>query len=766
MRLRTVRSRLVTAALLVVAVLGWVYLAPTEIGGSTSYVVTHGTSMQPLFHTGDLALVRPSTDYRVGQIVAYHSTLLHMMVLHRIIGRDGNGYVFKGDNNNFIDPTHPTRAQLIGSLWLRIPHGGVVLAWLHTPSIAAVLTGAMAMLLLLGTEGERRRRDRRRKREGGPVRPSGKPLMSRLRSGTGSHVGNEYLFGACAVAAVIAAAVGVIAFARPATNSVTVEQPYSQEVSFGYHARVPAGLIYPSGVVSTGEPVYAQLVHRLTVTAAYHFATAAPHQVRGSVTMLGTLANSFGWSRTIQLAPPRKFVGDKALAMVNVDLPQLEYLAAKVGSLIGEGLGESDTFTISPHVKLSGGIAGKPVASSFSPSLSLQLGGLQILAGGNGAASTSSTGQAGQQQGLINTQAGAVASQRTVEATLVGVPVNAVRWTAVAVFALVAGIALLLGPQGLGRPSDPAEKMKARYRRLIVPISGVTPDPARPPIEVTSMEALGLLAERSERLILHDHRDGVDSYLIDDQGTLYRYLAVRSVDAGGGAGRGDQRNGGAAQNAGRMTAHDRTAAGDAAIGVLDPVLRLRAGRSDEAVEARAESHAAPGAGTDRESTERSRGMAVDASSFWPYAHAAGDDDGGFGGGVDAKGPPHASVLMFEAGSSLPDTGSFWADVGSFWAYVEVPDVLPVGAVKRSPEPAASGAREAPAPAGAGVSYGVQSPPLVAQRSGPGERRDDAGCEHRHHSRGSRQAAVRLAVAFTASAVTWRLLRTAAARTGP
>ena len=32
--------------------------------------------------------------------------------------------MFKGDNNNFLDPTHPGRSELVGKLWVRVPHGG------------------------------------------------------------------------------------------------------------------------------------------------------------------------------------------------------------------------------------------------------------------------------------------------------------------------------------------------------------------------------------------------------------------------------------------------------------------------------------------------------------------------------------------------------------------------------------------------------------------------------------------------------------------
>ncbi len=150
MRSSRIRSLLLTAVLLAFCGLGWFYLAPTQIGGSTHYVITHGISMEPMLHTGDLALVRPVSDYRVGQVVAYHSTLLHTVVLHRIIRIADGHYTFKGINNSFIDPTHPTRSMLIGAMWLHIPHGGTVLNWIHKPWVAAALTGAVAMMLLFG----------------------------------------------------------------------------------------------------------------------------------------------------------------------------------------------------------------------------------------------------------------------------------------------------------------------------------------------------------------------------------------------------------------------------------------------------------------------------------------------------------------------------------------------------------------------------------------------------------------------------------------
>ena len=99
------------------------------------------------------------------------------------------------------------------------------------------------------------------------------------------------------------------------------------------------------------------------------------------------------------------------------------------------------------------------------------------------------------------------------------------RWIALIGFLLAASAALLSGVRLLGDSSDPTSHIH-RYRHLIVPIAGTTYDPARPPIDVTSIHALAQLAERSERLILHHQRDGADTYLVDDEGTLYRYQPV------------------------------------------------------------------------------------------------------------------------------------------------------------------------------------------------------------------------------------------------
>jgi signal peptidase I len=127
--------RMLTTAALVAALAGvWLAFAPRQLGGATTYVTTYGISMQPKFHKGDLALVRPQDHYQVGDVVAFHSATLGAVVLHRLIKLHEDGtFTTRGDNNNFDDPDRTPPTAIIGKLWIRIGHGGVALRWLGRP---------------------------------------------------------------------------------------------------------------------------------------------------------------------------------------------------------------------------------------------------------------------------------------------------------------------------------------------------------------------------------------------------------------------------------------------------------------------------------------------------------------------------------------------------------------------------------------------------------------------------------------------------------
>lgn len=128
----------------------WLLLAPPALGGSTSLAIVDGNSMFPTYERNDLVLIRPSRTYRVGDIVAYRSSLIHRVVLHRIVAIHGGRYTFKGDHNTFLDPEQPTRRAFIGKRWFGVPAVGRVATLLHTPWIAAVLAALLVLAWGLG----------------------------------------------------------------------------------------------------------------------------------------------------------------------------------------------------------------------------------------------------------------------------------------------------------------------------------------------------------------------------------------------------------------------------------------------------------------------------------------------------------------------------------------------------------------------------------------------------------------------------------------
>src|SRR5438874_7156228 len=115
---------LTIVALLAGAAAFWLFLAPPQLGGGTSYAVVYGTSMEPHFHRGDLVVLRRRAAYRVGEVVGYHSLQLHRDVLHRIVAAHGGIYTFKGDNNGFLDPERVRARQLFGQESVRVPGAG------------------------------------------------------------------------------------------------------------------------------------------------------------------------------------------------------------------------------------------------------------------------------------------------------------------------------------------------------------------------------------------------------------------------------------------------------------------------------------------------------------------------------------------------------------------------------------------------------------------------------------------------------------------
>jgi signal peptidase I len=518
--------------LIAVAGTAWSFFAPPGIGGSTEYVVTHGVSMEPHFHSGDLAIVRPAGQYRVGEIVAYHSTLLHEVVLHRIVAIHNGRYTFKGDNNHFLDPVHPTRADLIGVLWIHVPHGGALLSYVHQPVVVAAILGLLGLVLLSGTGEVARRGQRRRRRPAahGPAAPGGSAMASREQAVAGSANLRAALI-ASGIASLLFLVLAVAGFTASSERPALRKLPFSQRVDFGYHATAAAGPVYPSGVVVTGDPVFLQLVHRLAIRADYTLTSTSTAVVRGTQQLTLQLSGPAGWTRTLPLTSVKRFSGSSVRAGGTLDLASLQAMFNTIERQTGV---PSDSYIISvvDDVHVHGTIGGRPMTSSATPALAFQLGALQLTATGASSSGGGVSGAGGQTSGERSTSfqavtPGGVTIDSTAPNTIgfLGVRVNVSTLRLLAPVGLLIGLActVLLTILVLrGRAFGEATRIQGQYGHMIVPINAGG-DLGWPAIDVPSIKALVRLAEVSGQLILHSHDELTDTYMVNDEGSVYRY---------------------------------------------------------------------------------------------------------------------------------------------------------------------------------------------------------------------------------------------------
>ncbi len=99
---------------MVVAFNAW-FLWPSSLGGSTTFVVVNGQSMEPLYAAGDLVVARKGAPV-VGDVVVYRPEGLgDAKVVHQIVGGDGTtGWDVQGTNNDWLDPWQPTNDDVVG----------------------------------------------------------------------------------------------------------------------------------------------------------------------------------------------------------------------------------------------------------------------------------------------------------------------------------------------------------------------------------------------------------------------------------------------------------------------------------------------------------------------------------------------------------------------------------------------------------------------------------------------------------------------------
>lgn len=145
-----------TVGLLMVG--GLFLMWPQSFGGKVAYVKVDGHSMDPTYHTGDMAVVRRQSSYRIGDPVAYRIRKDEFgagaLVIHRLKAGDGvHGYTTRGDNRTIDDPWHPRTEDIVGIVRVDIPGAGTRVASLNRPVYIGGLLAALTVAVMLVPSG-------------------------------------------------------------------------------------------------------------------------------------------------------------------------------------------------------------------------------------------------------------------------------------------------------------------------------------------------------------------------------------------------------------------------------------------------------------------------------------------------------------------------------------------------------------------------------------------------------------------------------------
>jgi signal peptidase I len=502
------RCRAAAFLLLVPAVaFVWIVMGPAALGGGAKYVTTDGNSMEPRFHTGDLAIVRAAGDYKVGDVAAYHSDMLDTTVMHRIAALKDGRYTFQGDNNSWLDPETPTKEKLIGKLLVRIPQGGIWLDRLTSPLALAAL--AFGLLATGGTAAHsRRRRQRRRTVSQHAART---PQRSRRSLAT--------LPQWATTAAATAAVVGVlgIALGVPAWTASTAPttpgagattNDAGQSMTFSYTASVPESPAYDDTTVTAPQPIFRKLTDTVDVE---YFYEGDP----GTVAVAAELSTASGWHSTVPLSTPKTFTEDSYTGSVSLDLRALEKRALAAAEATGIPASQVDIAVV-PTVTAPG-------SKAFTPELALALTPLQLtLVGDESALSVGGTAPA------VAAEAPATAATHSFAGR--EIPVSTARMLSVimAIAALLAALVVGLFAR-MSAPATESAAIHRRYAQMLVKVQPMPTPPGRPVIDVVDFATLAKLAERYELLILNWSRSDVETFVVQDQATTYRYRTGTGV---------------------------------------------------------------------------------------------------------------------------------------------------------------------------------------------------------------------------------------------
>jgi len=469
------------------------------LGGHASYVIVNGNSMEPTYYRGDLIILAEASSYSKGDIVTYKDHKLGAYVIHRIIGKDGEKYILKGDHNYWIDATHPSQSEIIGKQWIHIPDVGDSIIWMRKPSNMAFVLFILGTGVILSMV----------------VQPNqtSKAVKKPKSVESGAFEMILYFFTVLTFVFLVAA---VYSFTRPLTKQAN-KIPYVVSGEYLYSA-AGSPTIYDGGTVSTGEPVFIKLTCLVDLEYQYLLTAEKPEAITGTQFLsVNVIDEKSGWQRKIPLTQEQSFSGNSLVSRATLDICKISEMIKGVETETGFKSSSYDLQVIS-NVKTQGIISGQLLLDNFSHVLSFTMDSTHLYLNdinGDGAPTKLIKEKLLDNPTMV---------ENTINLKSVQVPVKMARGISVIGLSIFLACVILLGYyfQSLGKINK-AKFNQLKYGSMIIDASIVGLDRFNLVIDVKSIDELVKIANRQNSMILHFMKDHTHYYLVEHEDTAYRY---------------------------------------------------------------------------------------------------------------------------------------------------------------------------------------------------------------------------------------------------
>jgi signal peptidase I len=508
--------RPLSALLIVLLMLAWILFAPTQLGGQTSYVIINGNSMEPLYHRGDLVILRQTDQPEIGDIFAYHYPDIGS-VIHRIIDVQGNHFILKGDHNASPDGYQPLFDELIGRAWIHIPGVGNTVLLLRQPVPFALLVASLGGFLMFGLIFDSPKQPDKKK----------KPWLERLnflrlpsmpdQSREGVLFGLSFVLFAAGVLA-------IFAFSTPISVSKDDNIEYSHLTVFRYTAPTNPQ-VYDRATIQSGDPVFFKLNCSLDIVVNYTLASTATLDTGGSYRMFAILSEFNGWNRRLELVPSTAFAGNTFNHKVSMDVCAIHQMVDDMVALTGL---TRSTYAVSlvTQINLSGKIGNRDYQEQVSPSLNFAMDDAQLYL-----VRDETSGSDPLNLNVAGLIPGKREEANTISILGLKLPVLLARIiAAVGILGSLAGLVAYGLSIYRNTSQDELASVRLKYAPMLTqinaPLSKRKTSAAQNVVDVKSMADLARLAQNTGSVILEQEVGAEHHFLVLSEPYTYRYILI------------------------------------------------------------------------------------------------------------------------------------------------------------------------------------------------------------------------------------------------